>query len=127
MRLLIIDDNAHFLEAARNFLHREGLDVVAVATSGAEAIDRAREHQPDVILVDVDLGVESGFDVARQLAAATSGVRASVILISATPEQDLIDLIDESPAIGFVSKTALARDAIAGLLDSAQERRSDPG
>ena len=75
MRLLIVDDNAHFLEAARDLLEREGMTVVAVASTSAEALRRADELQPDVTLVDVDLGDDSGFDLARQLAAATSGAR----------------------------------------------------
>ena len=86
MRLLIVDDNAHFLEAARDLLEREGMTVVAVASTRAEALLRADELQPDVTLVDVDLGYESGFDLARQLAAATLGPRTLVILISANAE-----------------------------------------
>ena len=100
MRLLIVDDSAHFLKAARALLESEGLTVVAAATTRAEALWRVEELKPDVTLVDVELGTESGFDLARQLATPTRGVRSSVILISANPEQELVDLIDDSPAIG---------------------------
>lgn len=123
MRLLIVDDNAHFLEAARDLLEREGMTVVAVASTSVEALRRAEELQPDVTLVDVDLGNDSGFDLARQLADATSGKRSPVILISAYPEQDLVDLIDDSPAIGFVSKSDLSSTAIAGLVARAANGR----
>jgi DNA-binding NarL/FixJ family response regulator len=123
MRLLIVDDNAHFLEAARNVLEREGMTVVAVASTSADALRRADELQPDVTLVDVDLGTESGFDLARQLAAPTRRVRGPVILISANAEEDLVDLIDDSPAIGFVSKSDLSGRAIAGLVRSGRNGR----
>ena len=126
MRLLIVDDNTHFLEAARALLESEGLTVVATATTRAEALWRVEELKPDVTLVDVDLGTDSGFDVARQLAAPTLGVRSSVILISANPEQDLLDLIDDSPAIGFVSKSELSRQAIVELLDRWQKTTDAP-
>ena len=127
MRLLIVDDNPHFLRAARDLLEREGMTVVAVASTRAEALRRAEELQPDVALVDVDLGNDSGFDLARQLAAATGGSRSPVILISATPKQDLVDLIDDCPAIGFVSKSDLSGPAIAGILASrGNGRRIDP-
>ena len=53
---LIVDDSPRFLEAARGRLEHEGIMVVAVATNGADAIPRAAELGPDVILVDVDLG-----------------------------------------------------------------------
>ena len=66
--ILIVDDNGLFLEAARDRLEREGLRVVGVAATSAEALRRAEELRPEVVLVDVMLGGESGFELARQLA-----------------------------------------------------------
>ncbi len=60
LRCLIADDNASFLEAATDLLRRQGVAVVGVASSGAEAVERVRELQPDVALVDIKLGAESG-------------------------------------------------------------------
>lgn len=116
LRLLLVDDNAHFLTVAGDVLQREGLSVVAVASTGDEALRRAREVQPDVALVDIDLGRECGFDVARRLVEAADGNPSHVILISAYPEADFADLIDDSPAIGFVSKSDLSARAICELL-----------
>jgi DNA-binding NarL/FixJ family response regulator len=123
MRLLIVDDNAHFLEAARDLLEREGMTVVAVASTSAEALRCAAEFELDVTLVDVDLGDESGLDLARHLAAAAR--RSPVILISANAEQDLVDLVDDSPAIGFVSKSDLSGQAIAELIAGRPNGRRD--
>jgi CheY-like chemotaxis protein len=64
VRCLIVDDNHRFLQVARVMLEREGSDVVGVASTSAEAIQRAHELRPDVALVDVDLGAECGFDLA---------------------------------------------------------------
>jgi CheY-like chemotaxis protein len=119
--LLIVDDNAHFLEVARDLLEREGLDVVAVASTSAEAIGHSRRLQPDVTLVDVDRGDESGFDLARRLSDETDGQSPPVILISTYAEQDLSDLIDASPAVAFLSKFDLSGETIRELL----ERTSD--
>jgi CheY-like chemotaxis protein len=113
LRVLIVDDNASFLAVARDLLEREGLAVVGIASTSAEALQRARELQPEVILVDVDLGEESGFDLARQLAA---GEVARIVLVSAYPEADFADLIRTSPAVGFVSKSQLSAAAIAGVI-----------
>ena len=121
MRLLIVDDNAHFLEAARRLLEREGMTVVGVASTSVEALQRARELRPDVILVDIDLGEESGFDVVRQLTEATGGQRSPIILISAYPEQDLADLIDGSAALGFLPKSGLSGRAIFELVGRTDE------
>src|SRR5262245_29105835 len=115
LRLLIVDDNDHFLAAARGLLEREGLDVVALASTSAEAVRSARQVRPDVTLVDIDLGDESGFDLVRQLTGSADSGR--VVLISAYPESDLRDLIDASPAVGFLSKSRLSARAIHDLLD----------
>jgi CheY-like chemotaxis protein len=116
LRLLIVDDSTQFLKAARTLLEREGTRVVAVASTSTEAVQRARELQPDVTLVDVDLGDESGLDVAQRLSEAMGADGGKVVLISAYPETDLRDLIDASPAVGFLPKSRLSSDAIRRLL-----------
>jgi DNA-binding NarL/FixJ family response regulator len=115
LRLLIVDDNDRFLAAAQGLLEREGLDVVALASTSAEAVRSVRELRPDVTLVDIDLGDESGFDLVRKLTESADSAR--VVLISAYPETDLRDLIDASPAVGFLSKSRLSARAIRDLLD----------
>jgi DNA-binding NarL/FixJ family response regulator len=116
MRLLIVDDNPHFLAAARGLLEREGMTVVGVASTSVDALRRADELRPDVTLVDIDLGTENGFDLAERLAEASSAGGPRVILISAYPEQDLGDLVKASPAAGFLSKSRLSARAIRELL-----------
>ena len=60
LRCLIVDDNAKFLEAARFLLDHEGLVVVGVATSSAEAVSQAQALRPDLALIDIQLGEENG-------------------------------------------------------------------
>jgi DNA-binding NarL/FixJ family response regulator len=119
LRCLIIDDNARFLDAARGLLEREGVEVVGVASTGAEAAERVEQMRPDVVLLDIDLGGQSGFDVARQLCGQASLAPPRIILISTHAEQDYVDLIAASPAVGFLPKTALSASAIRNLLDGA--------
>src|SRR5437870_1810089 len=121
MRLLIVDDNAHFLEAARRLLEREGMTVVGVASTSVEALQCARELRPDLILIDIDLGEESGYDVVRQLTVATDGQPYPIILFSASPEQDLADFIDGSAAFGFLPKSGLCGRAIFELIGRTDE------
>jgi DNA-binding NarL/FixJ family response regulator len=118
LRCLIVDDNALFLEAASELLGREGVKVVGTAFSIADALRQARELRPDVILVDVVLGRESGFDLARQLADMDLA-GATVILISTHAEADFADLIAEAPAVGFVPKSQLSARTIQGLLGTS--------
>jgi DNA-binding NarL/FixJ family response regulator len=119
LRCVIVDDNPGFLNAARLLLEQEGLQVVGVATSGDEALRAVAELRPDVTLLDIDLGGESGFDVARRLADDRDSGAGQLILISTHSEEDLVDLIKESPAIGFLGKPALSATTIMGLLETA--------
>jgi two-component system nitrate/nitrite response regulator NarL len=119
LRCLIVDDSSSFLEAAQAMLEREGLSVVGVASTGSEALAHAEESRPDVVLVDISLGKESGFEVARRLVANTEDGGSKVILISTHSEADFADLIATSPAIGFLPKSELSADAIRRMLNGS--------
>jgi CheY-like chemotaxis protein len=118
-RCLIVDDNESFVEAVRVLLEREGLSVAAVASTSAEALGLFETLRPDVILVDIFLGEESGFELARHLAEDGHGDAATIILISTHAEADLADLIAASPAAGFIPKTELSAKAIRRIVDSS--------
>ena len=89
--------------------------VVGVAADGAEALRKARELCPDVVLVNISLGAESGFAVARQIMPYVG----SLILISShdhDKDDDYAELIAASPAVGFLSKADLSADSIQRLV-----------
>jgi len=115
-RVLIVDDHELFVHAARVLLEREGLHVVGVASTSAEALRLEEDDRPDVVLVDIMLGEESGFELARHLDANGRG-RSAVILVSTHLEEDFADLIAASPAAGFLPKPALSAVAIRRILD----------
>ena len=117
IRCLIVDDNRPYLEAARVLLEREGLTVAGVATTGKEAFRQAKVLHPDVVLVDISLGEENGFDLARQLVEDGVGADVTVIMISTRAVEDVADLLAESPAEGFVPKAELSAAAILRLVD----------
>jgi len=117
---MIVDDNLEFLRAATDLLQRQGLTVVGVASNIADALTKATELQPDVSLVDIDLGDESGLDLAVHLAAAPTQKRSQVILISAYSEMDYADLIAASPAVGFLSKSDLSGKAVQATLNGSR-------
>ena len=111
LRCLIVDDSPRFLDAARRLLERQGITVVGSASNSVEALQRATELRPDVILIDIDLGGESGFELARQLLREAGKSRSAVILISTHCEQDYAELIAASPALGFLPKAAVSAGA----------------
>jgi two-component system nitrate/nitrite response regulator NarL len=114
VRALIVDDNPQFLDAARVLLERQGMAIVGVATTGAEAVRLVDELRPDVVLVDIRLGQENGFEVSRR-------VRGAVILISTDTQSEWAAEIAASPAVGFIHKPQLSASSIRSLLGNRGE------
>jgi DNA-binding NarL/FixJ family response regulator len=98
-------------------LEGEGLTLVAVASSGAEALRNAARYRPDVVLIDISLGGERGLELARRLVDDDQSDGPTVILISTQAEADFADLIAESPAAGFLPKAELSARAIRRIVD----------
>jgi DNA-binding NarL/FixJ family response regulator len=107
-RCLIVDDNRLFLDVARLLLEREGVEVVGLATTSAQALRLEKELRPDVVLVDIRLGDESGFDLARRL-------NGTVILISTHAQSEYAQEIEAGPAVGFIPKAQLSASAVLRL------------
>ncbi|MGZ4305951.1 MAG: response regulator [Solirubrobacteraceae bacterium] len=126
IRCLIVDDNPRFAQTASEVLREDGIDVVAVASGSSEAVRLARELRPDLALVDIDLGGESGLDVACRLRADEPRVLAdAVILISTHPREEFAELIAASPAVGFIAKAELSAGAIEALLSRPAPERTE--
>lgn len=115
---VIVDDSPPFFEAARLLLADDEVTVVGFAATSDEAVNTTLALAPDFALVDIDLGAESGFDVAQRLAGLPHG-GPPVVLISAESGSEFAELVDASGAVGFVSKTDLSGDAIRKLLARA--------
>jgi DNA-binding NarL/FixJ family response regulator len=125
-RCLIVDDNASFREEMRGLLVEQGLDVVAEAGSGAEALRQIAELGPDVALIDIDLGDESGLELARRLRERPGrDAVPHLILISTHDEAEYADLIEASSAIGFLAKTDLSAAAIRQMLAAIDGGKAD--
>jgi two-component system, NarL family, nitrate/nitrite response regulator NarL len=114
LRCLIVDDNEAFLTSASRLLESQGVHVVGLASSSDEALLLVKALDPEVVLVDVQLGDEDGLELTRRLMAREASMR--VVLISSHSEDVLGELIYDGPALGFLPKTALSADAIADLL-----------
>jgi CheY-like chemotaxis protein len=124
LRCIIVDDSPGFLRVASNLLRQDGICVVGVAATGEEAVACSRALRPDVALVDINLGEESGFTVVRELAEENGASARALILISTHAEEELAELIEASPAVGFLAKSDVGAAAIESLLARA---RADQG
>ena len=83
---MIVDDDADFLNVAGALLNRDGVTVAGMARNSAEAVQRVQALRPDVVLIDIRLGRESGFEAARLL--ANSGHSGTMIMISTHAGED---------------------------------------
>jgi DNA-binding NarL/FixJ family response regulator len=110
--IIIVDDYAPFRETARSLLEAEGFEVVGEAANGVEALRVAKEVQPDVVLLDVQLPDFDGFEVAARLQSLEPAPQ--VILTSS--RDDYGPLIPSSAARAFVRKDELSGETLASAL-----------
>jgi len=122
VRCLIVDDNHDFLRAARDLLERQGISVVGLASTGAQALRSCGELKPDVVLIDIDLGEENGFQVAGQLATRLNSQLPALVLISAYAADDFQDMVADTPAASFLPKSDLSGMAIRDILAQRESR-----
>jgi len=125
LRCVLVDDSPPVLRSARELLEGQGIAVVAVAETAEAAVRLTAELEPDVTLVDIDLGPESGFDLCRRLVEAVAGAGTRIILMSTHNGADFANLIEASPAIGFLPKSDLSATAIRRLLAGGHDDGRD--
>ena len=112
---MIVDDDPRFRAIARRLLESEGFEVVGEAGAGREAITVARELEPDVVLLDVQLPDIDGIEVAAQLAAGTVG--PAIVLTSTRDESDFGPELQQSGARGFIPKGEISAERITSLCE----------
>ena len=113
--VLIVDDHPSFRLSARRMLEADGYTVVGEAADGAAGIEAARELDPDLVLLDVQLPDIDGFEVAARLGASAEA--PAVVLTSTRERSDFGEEIATSPALGFVTKGELSGEALAALIE----------
>ncbi|HQX63618.1 MAG TPA: response regulator transcription factor, partial [Thermomicrobiales bacterium] len=102
MRVLIADDHALFRDGLRSLLEARGIDVVAEAKNGREAVELARSEQPEIVLMDLAMPEAGGLAATRIISADLPDVRV-VVLTASEDDADLFEAI-KSGAQGFLPK-----------------------
>lgn len=119
IRLLLADDNAVFRYFAASYLSgKAGLQVVATAGSGAEAIKRARELSPDVVLLDLDMPGMDGIQAARVITARPDA--PPVIILSMHDDLEHREAARHAGAVGYVTKPNLRSELLPCILASLE-------
>jgi DNA-binding NarL/FixJ family response regulator len=102
VRVLIADDHALFRDGLRSLLEANGITVVAEARNGREAVELARIHRPDVVLMDLTMPELDGLGATRLLTAELPQI-AVVVLTASEDDEDLFQAV-KSGAQGFLPK-----------------------
>lgn len=118
VRVLIVDDQEPFRRAMAAVVDAtDGFVVVAQATSGETSLDAAAEHQPDLVLMDVNLPGIDGIEATRRLLSA--GAPPVVLLLSTYDEDAGEDFVAASGAAGYVTKSVFGPDLLEAAWASA--------
>lgn len=102
MRVVIADDHLLFRDGLKSLLEARGVDVVAEAKNGKQAVEMARHFKPDIVLMDLTMPEMGGLDATRVLTADESGTRV-VVVTASEDDADLFEAI-KSGAQGFIPK-----------------------
>lgn len=103
LRLLVADDHRLFLEGIRTLLAEDAeFEIVAEAQDGAEAIRLAREHAPDVVVMDISMGEVDGIEATREVRSAADP--PAVLCLSMHREREFVRAALEAGAAGYVPK-----------------------
>lgn len=121
MQILIADDHALFRDGLRSLLEAHGVDVVAEARTGQEAVDLTGLHRPDVVLMDLAMPEMDGLAATRLISANLPEIRV-VVLTASEQDADLFEAI-KSGAQGFLPKDLESAQLFA-LLDGVM--RGEP-
>jgi len=114
--ILVVDDFAPFREFASTVLKNEAsFHIVAEAADGREAIQKASESRPDLVVLDIDLPFLCGIEVARQIRRCSP--HSTILFLSGNNDPDVIEAALQTGALGYVLKL----DAVDDLLDAAKE------
>ncbi|NJP68457.1 response regulator [Streptomyces spiramenti] len=116
LRVMVVDDHPMWRDAVARDLAAAGLDVVATAGDGPQAVRRALATRPEVLVLDLNLPGLPGAEVCRRLAGAAGGTAPKVLVLSASGEQaDVLEAV-KAGATGYLVKSAGA----AELLDAVR-------
>ncbi len=112
-RILIVDDNSELRGILRRQLASLGYEVGGEASNGEAAIELAKQSDPDLVLMDIDLGSGiDGIDTAKRLADFS---RAAIVFLSAQSGWDTVSLAVETKPFGFLLKPYQLRDLYATI------------
>lgn len=114
IRVILADDHAVVRKGIREFLEdEEDITVVAEAENGAQAVALAKEHRPDVLVLDIQMPEMTGIEAARHIKAADP--RARILVLTAYDDDPYIFAMLQAGANGYVLKNAPSDELVRAV------------
>jgi DNA-binding NarL/FixJ family response regulator len=114
LRILIVDDHAVVRRGVRALLESQpGWEIAAEATTGREAIDLARQLQPEIVVMDLSLPELNGLDATRQILKESP--RSEVLVLTMHHSEELARNVLQAGARGYVLKSDADQSLIAAV------------
>ncbi|WP_371176399.1 response regulator [Bacillus atrophaeus] len=115
IRIMITDDQDIIREGMASLLQlREELDVVATASSGQEAFEKAEEYQPDIVLMDIRMPISSGVEGTRLITSSLPNVK--VLMLTTFKDNELIIEALQEGASGYLLKDMSADTIVKAIM-----------
>ena len=114
VRILVVDDFVPWLHLVLTLLESENnLQIISTAVDGTEAVQKAEELQPDLILMDLGLPGINGIEATRQIGIVSPG--SKVLFLTHHSEPDIIQAAFDAGASGYVFKSDFNADLIPAV------------
>jgi response regulator NasT len=121
MKILIAEDETIIRLDLRGLLERAGYDVVAEAKDGEEAVSLAREHEPDLAVMDVKMPRLDGIDAARRILEERP---IPIVMLTAFGQRELVDRAAETGVYGYLVKPFREQDVVPAI-ETARARHEE--
>ena len=122
MRVLIADDEPLFAEALEVLLAAdERIEVVGRAGDGSQAVELARQLEPDVVLMDLNMPGVDGFGATEQIVGGPGSVRVLVLTGSEDPAD--VAKARRAGATGYITKDRIAETLVDAVLRAGSDGR----
>lgn len=117
VRILLADDHGVIRDGLRSLLSSDGLQVIAQATDGREAVRLALEFQPDLAILDIAMPLLNGIDAAREIGSASPKTQA-ILLTVHSEDQYVLEAV-RAGIRGYVLKTQVTEDLMRAIREVA--------
>lgn len=114
IRILIADDHELIRRGLRGLLEaQKGWEVCAEAADGRQAVEKARQTKPDIVVMDVSMPVLNGLEATRQIRKLVPS--AEVLILTMHDSEQVVREVLEAGAHGYILKSDAGRDMVAGI------------